>query len=344
MSPAPHHPRRRRHRPVTNRPQPLGHHHAHRRKRRRRTLPLVGLRDPWVARPGFRLRRRDHSRCPLVLVQLTRRIRGPARDRAACRTVLIPSRGLGAPGRHRQRHHRPTGACSSRRAFRRAAGSPIPVAGKASRPPQRRTPSVTHPLTRRPPNPTVRGWGSDRTTYATGRCSQRQAVQAAVTTKSDPQAVLPRDLVKRQFTVLGPRRLWVADVTPVATWSGFAHVAFVTDADSRTIAGWKVASTLNADVVPLWALGILSFVGAAADGESCPWRDAASSRPRTFLLLGRTVPDRQRFPVRGPFRSHVVPRPHGMPGRCAAAEAGLSASVLSYAAEIKRPGLVPKNI
>lgn len=34
-----------------------------------------------------------------------------------------------------------------------------------------------------------------------------------------------------------PRRLWVADITYVRTWQGFAYVAFVTDADSRRLAG-----------------------------------------------------------------------------------------------------------
>jgi len=61
----------------------------------------------------------------------------------------------------------------------------------------------------------------------------------------------PKDLVQRRFTATGPRRLWVADVTYVATWSGFAYVAFVTDVYSRRIVGWNVASTLKADILPL---------------------------------------------------------------------------------------------
>jgi putative transposase len=34
----------------------------------------------------------------------------------------------------------------------------------------------------------------------------------------------------------------------VATWSGFAYVAFVTDVFSRAIVGWRVANTLKADL------------------------------------------------------------------------------------------------
>lgn len=37
------------------------------------------------------------------------------------------------------------------------------------------------------------------------------------------------DLVKRNFTATRPNQLWVADITFVPTWAGFAYVAFVTD-------------------------------------------------------------------------------------------------------------------
>lgn len=81
----------------------------------------------------------------------------------------------------------------------------------------------------------------------------------AFTTKSDPTTVKPGDLVNRQFTALAPRRLWVADVTYVATWSGFAYVAFVTDVFSRRIVGWRVAATLKADILPLQALDMAAW-------------------------------------------------------------------------------------
>lgn len=66
------------------------------------------------------------------------------------------------------------------------------------------------------------------------------------TTKTDRALSLPSDLVNRRFTADAPRRLWVCDVTYVATWSGFAYVAFVTDVYSRRIVGWNVAATLKA--------------------------------------------------------------------------------------------------
>ena len=45
-----------------------------------------------------------------------------------------------------------------------------------------------------------------------------------------------------------PNRLWVADLTYVWTWSGFAYTAFVTDVFSRYIVGWRVGTTLAAQL------------------------------------------------------------------------------------------------
>src|SRR3546814_10702419 len=66
------------------------------------------------------------------------------------------------------------------------------------------------------------------------------------TTRSDKTPVPPSDLVNRRFTAAAPRRLWVCDVTYVATVSGFAYVALVTAVYSRSIRGWNVPSPLAA--------------------------------------------------------------------------------------------------
>jgi putative transposase len=58
----------------------------------------------------------------------------------------------------------------------------------------------------------------------------------------------PEDLVNRQFRAPAPNRLWVADLTYVWTWSGFCYTAYVTDVFSRFIVGWRVATTLAADI------------------------------------------------------------------------------------------------
>ena len=79
------------------------------------------------------------------------------------------------------------------------------------------------------------------------------------TTRPDPATVRPADLVQRQFTADAARLLWVADIIYVRTWQGFAYVAFVTDAYSRRMVDWNVASILRADILPLQALDMAAW-------------------------------------------------------------------------------------
>ena len=69
------------------------------------------------------------------------------------------------------------------------------------------------------------------------------------TTIPDPAAACPLDRVNRVFKAPQPNRLWVADFTYVATWSGFVYVAFVIDAYARRIVGWRVSRSARADFV-----------------------------------------------------------------------------------------------
>jgi putative transposase len=69
------------------------------------------------------------------------------------------------------------------------------------------------------------------------------------TTRADPTAARPADLVKRDFTAERPNQLWVTDLTYVATWSGVAYVCFIVDAFSRMIVGWRVAGHMRTGMV-----------------------------------------------------------------------------------------------
>ncbi len=57
------------------------------------------------------------------------------------------------------------------------------------------------------------------------------------------------DLVDRRFYACAPNRLWVADFTYVSTWMGFVYVAFVIDAFSRRIVGWRAARSMTTALV-----------------------------------------------------------------------------------------------
>jgi transposase InsO family protein len=68
------------------------------------------------------------------------------------------------------------------------------------------------------------------------------------TTTPEQAAATPADLVERDFSAARPNQLWVADLTYVATWSGFVYVAFVIDAFSRFIVGWQASRSLRTDL------------------------------------------------------------------------------------------------
>jgi putative transposase len=58
-----------------------------------------------------------------------------------------------------------------------------------------------------------------------------------------------RDLLQRDFAASRPNEKWVADITYVRSWNGFAYLAFILDCYSRVIVGWQLASHLRTDLV-----------------------------------------------------------------------------------------------
>jgi len=68
-------------------------------------------------------------------------------------------------------------------------------------------------------------------------------------TVRDPGAEPFQDLVNRQFTVDGPDRLWVADITEHPTDEGKLYCAAVLDAYSRRIVGWSIADHIRTELV-----------------------------------------------------------------------------------------------
>ena len=89
---------------------------------------------------------------------------------------------------------------------------------------------------------------------AVERLMRKMGLQGAIrgrkfkTTVTDEAALRPPDLVDRDFTASHPNQLWVADLSYVTTWRGFVYVAFVIDAFSRKIVGWRATHRC----VPIW--------------------------------------------------------------------------------------------
>jgi putative transposase len=69
------------------------------------------------------------------------------------------------------------------------------------------------------------------------------------TTIPNPADARPDDLVNRQFTALGPNRLWVTDLTVLSTGEGPLWLASIRDAFSRKVIAWETSKAADADLV-----------------------------------------------------------------------------------------------
>lgn len=57
------------------------------------------------------------------------------------------------------------------------------------------------------------------------------------------------NLLKRDFTVLRPNRVWVGDVTFIPTRQGWLYLAVLIDLFSRKVVGWSMSAANNAQLV-----------------------------------------------------------------------------------------------
>jgi len=73
--------------------------------------------------------------------------------------------------------------------------------------------------------------------------------KSVFTTRRDPNARPAPDLVDREFTATAANQLWVADITYVATWTGFLYLAVVVDVWSRRVVGWAMETHLRTELV-----------------------------------------------------------------------------------------------
>ena len=121
-----------------------------------------------------------------------------------------------------------------------------------------------------------------------------------VTTLPDPTATRPPDLVARQFKAVQPNELWVADLTYVATWCGFVYVAFVIDAFSRRIVGWRASKSLRSDL--------------ALDGCSRRSTIAPSSRRNRWCITAIGACSICRFATRSGWPRRASSRRSAAPG------------------------------
>ncbi|WNI33395.1 IS3 family transposase [Streptomyces sp. ITFR-6] len=82
-------------------------------------------------------------------------------------------------------------------------------------------------------------------------------------TRRDPKATLAPDLVKRDFTAPTPNRLWVTDLTMIATGEGPLWLSAIRDAFSRRVVAWETSARADADLV----LATLEYALASREVE-----------------------------------------------------------------------------
>lgn len=88
----------------------------------------------------------------------------------------------------------------------------------------------------------------DRLMRQQGLTGLRRGRQKRTTIRDDRQTAAD-DLLQRNFTAAVPDLVWIADMTYVSTWSGWAYAAFVVDVFSQQILGWAVAVTMTDQLV-----------------------------------------------------------------------------------------------
>jgi putative transposase len=78
---------------------------------------------------------------------------------------------------------------------------------------------------------------------------QRRRVR---TTVADPHLAPSLDRVERAFApaaIGGPNRLWLADISHIATREGWLYLAIILDGFSRRVVGWAMADHLQTELV-----------------------------------------------------------------------------------------------
>ncbi len=76
-------------------------------------------------------------------------------------------------------------------------------------------------------------------------CHRRRRVR---TTVAEPAHTPAPNLVARDFRAAAPDRLWIGDITYVATHEGWLYLAVLLDVHSRRVVGWAMADHLRTEL------------------------------------------------------------------------------------------------
>jgi transposase InsO family protein len=69
------------------------------------------------------------------------------------------------------------------------------------------------------------------------------------TTDSKHNLIISPNLLKRQFNIAQPNRVWAGDITYIPTQNGWLYLATVMDLYSRKIVGWSMDTSMKMKLV-----------------------------------------------------------------------------------------------
>jgi len=68
------------------------------------------------------------------------------------------------------------------------------------------------------------------------------------TTDSKHSHPVSENLLQRDFTASGPDKVWVSDITYIATARGWLYLTVFLDLFSRMVVGWALSSSLSSQM------------------------------------------------------------------------------------------------
>ena len=77
----------------------------------------------------------------------------------------------------------------------------------------------------------------------------RRRKRFVLTTRSEKGQKVAQNLLERNFDVSAPNRVWVSDITYLATAEGWVFLCVVLDLYSRKVVGWSLSASLSAELV-----------------------------------------------------------------------------------------------
>jgi putative transposase len=83
----------------------------------------------------------------------------------------------------------------------------------------------------------------------THRIVGRAKLKFKATTNSKHNLPVAPNLLGQNFTATAPNKVWVSDLTYIATREGWLYLAVIIDVFSRQVVGWSMSDRLTADVV-----------------------------------------------------------------------------------------------